>query len=268
MEADVRLIKSDIFPLLEHITLKVINRLLIELNDAGLINLYENNGLKYLHVLQFETHQRNLRKDREAKSVIPPPNSGPTPDPLRSKDGPTPDLLPHKLREEKLREAKLNARANEPPVDNSQPEPEDQKPKAASSEPKEKPKSQNTHGERWTPEKSAVLDNLMQDITNRWGMRYHGRVMNYVRTNFNRCNPDAMIHCLRRLISDRMAGKDIPIPEKWLEAVLNGGNGKHPGENGTFEGAEHERRSEEFKSAAPVSLGDVLRKMGATMEGG
>ena len=150
MEASPGLIKADLFPLLGHITFRVINRLLRELSDAGLIILYECNGKLYLQLCQFIEHQRNLRKDREAPSKYPPPPdiySGPTPDLLRSESGPTPAQA--KLREEKIREAK--GPDTKQPVDNSAvieeepppfdlPNPKPENPKKEPSEEKAKPK--------------------------------------------------------------------------------------------------------------------------------
>lgn len=103
MEAQPDLIKADIAPLLKHITPRIIADVLDELNTVGLIVLYEVKGVKCLQITEFETHQKHLRKDREAPSHIP----GPTPESILSNSGPTPDLLPLKRREEKLREEKV-----------------------------------------------------------------------------------------------------------------------------------------------------------------
>lgn len=105
MEADSRLLKADIAPLLDHITPKVINSVLQELHKIGLIILYEaGEDLKqYLQITKFEDNQKNLRKDREAPSRIPAPN----PSKVRSRSGVGPAELHPNIREEKLREENI-----------------------------------------------------------------------------------------------------------------------------------------------------------------
>lgn len=244
MEADVRLIKADIFPLLEHVTPRVINRLLAELHAAGLIVLYECNGLKYIQVLQFETHQRNLRKDREAKSTIPPP----TPDQLRSDSGPTPEELRNdsRIREEKLREEKLiKGRAREDlPVDNSKPvQPE--KPKPAPSKPEEKKPDPDSglqkigSGNGNGSPKGFLKD--LQDIMPQIFAAYpdfavHRQVQFYLESHAQiaqiakgETNPLAVLHALRSFL--RAAEKGVPPPKgkerAWLESAFRAENAKY-----------------------------------------
>lgn len=105
MEADTRLLKADIAPLLDHITPGVINSVLQELHKIGLIIIYsvgEEDKL-FLEITKFEENQKNLRKDREAPSRIPAPN----PEKVRRRSGEGPAELPPNIREEKLREEKL-----------------------------------------------------------------------------------------------------------------------------------------------------------------
>jgi len=71
LEADPKLLKADIAPLLDHITSKVIQQILIELHNSGLIVLYTTNNKQYLQLVKFNENQKNLRKDREAPSIIP-----------------------------------------------------------------------------------------------------------------------------------------------------------------------------------------------------
>jgi hypothetical protein len=71
IEADPKLLKSDIVPLLDHFTAKTIQNILIELHSSGLIILFEAEGNQYLQLVKFNENQKNLRKDREAPSVIP-----------------------------------------------------------------------------------------------------------------------------------------------------------------------------------------------------
>lgn len=105
MEADTRLLKADIAPLLDHITPEVINSVLQELHDIGLIILYTAGGevKQYLEITRFGENQKNLRKDREAPSKIPAPGM----EQVRSRSGVGPAELPPNIREEKLREEKL-----------------------------------------------------------------------------------------------------------------------------------------------------------------
>ncbi len=73
MEGDLDLIKADVVPKLKHIGKAQIWAILKDLYAANLITLYAVNGRKYIVMNDFENHQTNLRKDREAPSRIPPP---------------------------------------------------------------------------------------------------------------------------------------------------------------------------------------------------
>ncbi len=117
----------------------------------------------------------------------------------------------------------------------------------------------NTHGERWTEKLSGELNQLGDEIRDRYGINYHRRVQVWVETNYGRKNPTAMCHCLRRLIQDRQKGETIPVPERWLDALLNG-NKDHPGENGKFEAAESAAVCEEHKTG-PTQIGAILAGM-------
>lgn len=108
MEADPRIIKGYICPLLDHITLKIIDAALHDMAVADLIVLYALNGNNYLQLQRFDKHQ-NIRKDRERGSDIPAPlpdNSRITPGAVPDNSGSTPGLLPHNIREVKRREEK------------------------------------------------------------------------------------------------------------------------------------------------------------------
>ena len=249
--ADPRIIKGHVAPILNHITHKVIDAALRDMEVNDLIVLYDINGNKYLELKRFKKHQ-NLREDRERKSDIP----GPVPDGSRITPGPVPEdsrRTPTQvnLSEVKLKEAK--ARAEHLPVDNSKQE----KPKQPLSE-NQKPKPGNVHGERWNG-KGEELDVIMQDIANRYGFAYHGKVLAFVRANLNRCNPDAMIRCLQRLISDRLAGKAIPLPDRWLDAALNGTKDGVAGENQRAEAEEFDREQQAVKEP-PTQRGMATMK--------
>ncbi len=93
MEVNPKLIKGEIFPLLDHINVEVINRTLQELDDVGLILLYTIGKKTYLQLTNFKEHQPNLRKDKEPLSNIPPP----TADEARPKSAVGPPERPPKL---------------------------------------------------------------------------------------------------------------------------------------------------------------------------
>lgn len=71
LEANPKLIRGQIIPLLNYSVAKV-QQCLEELDEVGLIQLYEGNGKKCLEYFKFNDHQ-NLRKDREAASEHPTP---------------------------------------------------------------------------------------------------------------------------------------------------------------------------------------------------
>ncbi len=118
------------------------------------------------------------------------------------------------------------------------------------------PSPGNARGERWTEAAIGKLDDLLREIGERWGARYRQRAYVFVQGNFGSRNPEAVIHSLRRLIQERLKGGAVPMPERWLDAVLNG-NGNHPGENGRFEAAESEREAAGRKASTP-RIGDLI----------
>jgi hypothetical protein len=99
MEANPRLMKSDIAPLLDHITPKVIQDILDELKKEKLIILYQVENKQYLQLIKFDENQPNLRKDREKKSQIPeaPAEVKPKKAQLRQDSGEAPAEVPHKI---------------------------------------------------------------------------------------------------------------------------------------------------------------------------
>jgi hypothetical protein len=92
LEADPKLLKADIAPLLDHITPKKIEDILVILYNIGLIVLYEVNKKQYLQLVKFDDNQKNLRKDRETPSKIPKP-----PAEVRQKSGEAPVEVPPKI---------------------------------------------------------------------------------------------------------------------------------------------------------------------------
>ncbi|MEN6560889.1 MAG: hypothetical protein ABFD52_08960 [Acidobacteriota bacterium] len=84
--ADPRDIKEDCCPRLKYSVAQV-EESLRDLNEAGLLILYEVEGQRYLEITRFEDFQTGIRADREAESKIPA-YSGPTPE----HSGSTPSL--------------------------------------------------------------------------------------------------------------------------------------------------------------------------------
>jgi len=94
---DPEVIKGQIFTRLRK-SVKTIQAYLNDLDDTGLILLYESNGDAYLYIINFVKKQPFLNPDREAKSTIPPP----TLDQLQTSSGAT----PLKIERESKRESK------------------------------------------------------------------------------------------------------------------------------------------------------------------
>jgi len=232
MEADPRLLKADIAPLLDHITPEVINRLLIELHKIGLIILYSSDdGLKkYLQIMKFGDNQKNLRKDREAPSRIP----GPTPEKVRIGSGEGPAELPPKIKLS-LTEAEGGVGETEQLVDN---------PKEA------------------LPEKEPdallyELRGLMDDIGRRMDVRKQRQVMLFVEGNIATGNHRAMLYCIRSLQKQLQNGITIDAPKQYLEAALKIEDGKH-------NAREYDAKAQEYKK--PMSKGE-LTSFGKVMQG-
>ena len=71
IDADPRLIKGQVVPLLRFSTSKIAEYLQ-DMDSVGLIRLYDDNGDKYLEYGRFKDFQ-TLRPDREAESDVPTP---------------------------------------------------------------------------------------------------------------------------------------------------------------------------------------------------
>lgn len=84
MHGDPRIVKNTVFPLRDNVTVKQVDQWLKDMadmkkNGQGLIVRYEVDHETYIWFPGFEGEQVNLRKDREAPSVIPPPPGLPPP---------------------------------------------------------------------------------------------------------------------------------------------------------------------------------------------
>ena len=110
MTGDPEVVKAMVFPLLKSFTAKTIEQDIADCADFGLVRAYAVHGERYLYFPGFNKNQQ-LRRDREAASVIPPPpgqaaagvgddERGSTRGALPELSGTTPPQV--KLREEKL----------------------------------------------------------------------------------------------------------------------------------------------------------------------
>ena len=79
--ADIRILKSHIAPILDHITSATIRHALIDMAENDLVDLYDVDGKPCLELKRFHKHQV-LREGREKPSEIPPSSVG-TPSVLR-----------------------------------------------------------------------------------------------------------------------------------------------------------------------------------------
>ena len=222
LEADTKLLKADIAPLLDHITAETIQNILNELNSIGLIQLYEIDNIQYLQLVKFDELQKNLRKDRETPSKIPK-----APAELRQNSGEAPTKLPHKinisLREDKANLSKLEA-INYQTVDNS-------KPLASFKKEKEN-----------DPPKDEFLSNL-KSLIEKTKEKYPERreqqaILLFVQSNIRNKNPAAITHCINSLIR---APDKVTAIQQWLEAALKI-------EDGKYNAADSEKRCNEFKT--------------------
>jgi hypothetical protein len=94
---DPAIILSMLFPRRRDVSFERMAYYLKEWQDAGLVRWYEANGDQWVEFPSFDKHQAGIRKDREAKSVIPPSTGVPpsyktgTPEQLPTNSGVTPE---------------------------------------------------------------------------------------------------------------------------------------------------------------------------------
>jgi len=103
---DPDVVKGNVAPRMPWITSDSVHAYLMAAAELKLVEYYEADGDSWLAFPGFDRNQPWLRKDREAASQIPSPDSGvsklATPDQLRSNSGVTPALLPPKVSEVKV----------------------------------------------------------------------------------------------------------------------------------------------------------------------
>lgn len=106
---DPSIVRSMLFPRRDDFTNTQMEKYIAEWQEKGMVFWYEVDGDKYISFPNFEKNQPNLRKDREAESIIPPAAEGimvvsEYVEQLRSNDGVNPEKLPVKLSKVKLKE--------------------------------------------------------------------------------------------------------------------------------------------------------------------
>lgn len=108
MHGDPRLVRSAVFPLLDHITAVHVTAYLHHMQAVGLVLWYEVDGRRWLAFPGFDGSQPGLRRDREPESIVPEPEQGTPvgagclPAQLRQAAGSDPAIRP--VKEEKGRE--------------------------------------------------------------------------------------------------------------------------------------------------------------------
>lgn len=70
---DARLVRAEIFPLRDDMTTGEVEKMLVELTEHGVIARYSVGGKRYLHVTNWDEHQR---VSRPTESKFPPPEDG------------------------------------------------------------------------------------------------------------------------------------------------------------------------------------------------
>ena len=248
IEADPRIIKGHVAPLLDHISTRTINAALADMAANDLIVLYEANGQKYLQLQRFAKHQV-LRDGREKKSDIPSPADGVPTEYRRATDGGATDNRRHTARQEKLSKEKISkgkGSETDQPVDNSE---------------QEQPKEAPTEKKKLLKEMATIIGAIREKYPDH---NYHRQVQLFVESNIVRANHQAIIHCLNRLLNSEAR---IDKPKPFLEGALWGdGSDKNGGENAKYNAREADEKCQEQKRGC-ATIGDLTAGIRAAMEG-
>ncbi|MGH8276468.1 MAG: hypothetical protein ACRETH_07215, partial [Steroidobacteraceae bacterium] len=116
MHGDPEVVKGTVVPRISGITPESVRGYLRAMHELDLVTYYEADGDLWLWFRGFEEAQPGLRKDREAKSTIPPPSppspagGGSTPEPLRSNAGVGPAEVKEKFKRREDQDCVSNAR--------------------------------------------------------------------------------------------------------------------------------------------------------------
>ena len=73
LEDRPKMIKAEIYPYDESLTVSVVDRLIQLLTAAGFVQRYEMCGNRYIHVTNFTKHQHPHKQERESGSQLPEP---------------------------------------------------------------------------------------------------------------------------------------------------------------------------------------------------
>lgn len=278
MEANTRLMKGEIAPLLDHITPEKIQEILDELNRAELIVLYEINKKQYLQLMKFDENQPNLRKDREKKSVIPKPPeikkqvqaqlrqaAGVTPAELR----PDSRGIPSAIREASAEaQAVLRPGAADAPAairQNAGTAPaalpqkiniKEGNIREAKTEEAAFPAVDNSASVPQTvPVENAFFKELnkefsgiMEKIRLRYDYKQQQHIENWIKSNYRGKHPQAMIHTLNALTKTPDTVRDI---EKYLDKII-------AVENQNYNYNDFQKKADELKKPGMFSIGDIF----------
>jgi len=256
--ASPEMIKGKVVPRIGSFTLKNIPTYLNDMARVGLITLYAVDGEKLLQYRKFEVFQ-NIVKSREAAPLPGPESTGvvttdsrSNPDKVETESRPP---VPN-LREVNLKESSKALPTEEQPVDNSPPEPK--KPDLSKTE--KKGALQSANG-RWTEPLRNDLEEVMNEIRDRYGPNYFQQCYLAVQTHLTHANPVALIYCLRELIQQNLKGNKVSRPKDWLNKAIHNQDGK-------INAQESEAEAQRWKEPlAPEALG-VLNKLGMSEFGG
>lgn len=76
MHGDPIVVKGNVVPRISFITAEYVETYLLAMQEVGLVAYYEANDDRWLEFPGFGSAQPGLRRDREPKSNVPPPNTG------------------------------------------------------------------------------------------------------------------------------------------------------------------------------------------------
>lgn len=253
-------IKAEVFPYREPDP--GVDEALSRLCQGGFINRYEVGGNRYIHVINFLKHQNP--HPRESKSIIPAPyekdipghGQGVAEEVPRTDQGdscksglPSDVLIPDSLNPDVLipdvqgGAGETAEEEDSPPFDSVRPaEPEKPKDELLEKPENEEPRRESAPaGDRWTEHQDNKLNGLLSEIKQRYGQGFFEKCNGAVKTAYSKTNPEAILYCLQRIISERMAGKPIYDPQGWLKKAFHDQDGKH-------NAREHEARTARLNS--------------------
>jgi len=173
-----------------------------KLESSGFVTRYEVDGKKYGFIPTFRTHQRITGKEASDGEKYP--------EPIVTQPGNDGERQDVQEKEKEKEKELIIARPVPNPVDNS-------------------------NGLK------KELQGLVLKISEEYTPRQSREVQLFLELNHKR-NPDAICHCLRRLIEEKARGSPPSAVGKWLEAVMRD-------EDKNYNAAESEQENNELKTA-------------------